>query len=328
LQNQIHGGAKTNTQVETAVQVLWKLFVTIRKKRRSSRLRRETSSPIKNSEEQTSDFSDRLSDLDKRVNIVSYDDDEEMADDDTDTLSKQPSKHPELDELFGVDPISNNPAYPGNAVTQSDPDDEQNNNTSLHEIHLPEIKRVEYATSKFYCSRNEIEQHFGKSMDEAAKNLCVSRSTLKRICRKYSIGRWPSNKRIKNHQQLVNAKNTEKLVQTNNDQTNQSTEKPAKIVSPLEDASRSSVIIRAKYEDDIIKFLFSTSSGVDELRKQISVRLGLAAGSFKLKYEDADGDWVLITCDDDIQFSLGSSSLSGSTGPNNKLSILVLPTTL
>ncbi|PWA75652.1 PB1 domain, RWP-RK domain, Lambda repressor-like, DNA-binding domain protein [Artemisia annua] len=37
----------------------------------------------------------------------------------------------------------------------------------------------------------EISKHFGKPMEEAAVNLHVSRSTLKRICRGLDISRWP-----------------------------------------------------------------------------------------------------------------------------------------
>ncbi|KAI7754825.1 hypothetical protein M8C21_018918, partial [Ambrosia artemisiifolia] len=37
----------------------------------------------------------------------------------------------------------------------------------------------------------EIRKHFEKTMDEAAANLNVSRSTLKRICRNLGIPRWP-----------------------------------------------------------------------------------------------------------------------------------------
>ncbi|XP_022020979.1 protein NLP7 [Helianthus annuus] len=40
-------------------------------------------------------------------------------------------------------------------------------------------------------SYDEIKKHFGKTMDEAASILKVSRSTLKRICRNLGIPRWP-----------------------------------------------------------------------------------------------------------------------------------------
>ncbi|MFS8030293.1 putative transcription factor Nin-like family [Helianthus anomalus] len=40
-------------------------------------------------------------------------------------------------------------------------------------------------------SYDEIRKHFGKTMDEAASILKVSRSTLKRICRNLGIPRWP-----------------------------------------------------------------------------------------------------------------------------------------
>ncbi|XP_071705225.1 protein NLP6-like [Rutidosis leptorrhynchoides] len=40
-------------------------------------------------------------------------------------------------------------------------------------------------------SYEEIEKHFGKTMDAAAADLKISRSTLKRVCRELGIPRWP-----------------------------------------------------------------------------------------------------------------------------------------
>nr|XP_043638837.1 protein NLP7-like isoform X2 [Erigeron canadensis] len=40
-------------------------------------------------------------------------------------------------------------------------------------------------------SREEISKHYGKTMEDAAVSLRVSRSTLKRICRSHGIPRWP-----------------------------------------------------------------------------------------------------------------------------------------
>ncbi|CAL5422613.1 unnamed protein product [Camellia sinensis] len=69
------------------------------------------------------------------------------------------------------------------------------------------------------------------------------------------------------------------------------------------------VTFKAQYGDDIIKFCLSLQSGIVELKKEVTNRLG-ELGSFKVDYQDNDNEWIFIGCDTDVWdcFKLSSSS--------------------
>ncbi|WMV55546.1 hypothetical protein MTR67_048931 [Solanum verrucosum] len=65
------------------------------------------------------------------------------------------------------------------------------NNDNIHSYKNNAIQRIE---KDHGITRKILEQHFGLTLQDAAKNLRVSRATLKRICREYEITRWPHHK--------------------------------------------------------------------------------------------------------------------------------------
>ncbi|KAL7169857.1 hypothetical protein ACSBR2_034822 [Camellia fascicularis] len=69
------------------------------------------------------------------------------------------------------------------------------------------------------------------------------------------------------------------------------------------------VTFKAQYRDKKIKFRLSLPSGIVELKKQVTNRLG-ELGSFEVHYEDNDNEWILKGCDTDVWdcFELSSSS--------------------
>ncbi|TYI90110.1 hypothetical protein E1A91_D03G100100v1 [Gossypium mustelinum] len=73
-----------------------------------------------------------------------------------------------------------------------------------------------------------------------------------------------------------------------------------------------SVIIKATYREDIIRFRISLSSGIVELKEEVAKRLKLEVGTFDIKYLDDDNEWVLIACDADLQECLDVPRSSGS----------------
>lgn len=74
------------------------------------------------------------------------------------------------------------------------------------------------------------------------------------------------------------------------------------------------VVIKATCGEDIIKFRLSFSSGMAELVEKVAQRLNFKVGSlFRLKCLDEDEDWVLVTCDEDLQDCIRSSELLGKT---------------
>lgn len=83
-------------------------------------------------------------------------------------------------------------------------------------------------------------------------------------------------------------------------------------VTELQPASET-VMVTAKYEDDIIKFKLCLSSTMNKLLEEVARRLDFEVGSFKLRYLDEDNDKVLLACDDDLQLCLKSLSAGGKT---------------
>ncbi|XP_019057556.1 PREDICTED: protein NLP7-like isoform X2 [Tarenaya hassleriana] len=85
-----------------------------------------------------------------------------------------------------------------------------------------------------------------------------------------------------------------------------------------------SVTIKAIYKEDIIRFRISSSSGLMELKEEVTKRLKQDAGTFDIKYLDDDNEWVLIACDADLQECLDVSRSSGS----NNVRLLVHDVTM
>lgn len=72
------------------------------------------------------------------------------------------------------------------------------------------------------------------------------------------------------------------------------------------------VTIKATFREDIIRFKFSFSSNIVELKEEVAKRFKLEVGTFEIKYLDDDHEWVLIACDSDLQECLDISKSSGS----------------
>ena len=65
--------------------------------------------------------------------------------------------------------------------------------------------------------------------------------------------------------------------------------------------------VKATYKENMVKFPFILSDGLVKLEELIATRFLLSLGSFKLKYEDKDGDMILVACDTDLEASVGDS---------------------
>lgn len=72
------------------------------------------------------------------------------------------------------------------------------------------------------------------------------------------------------------------------------------------------VTVKATYKDDMIKFQFSLSLGVSELKNQVAQRIKLQSTKLCLKYRDEDDDLILISCDADLRHLLLFSASSVS----------------
>lgn len=74
-----------------------------------------------------------------------------------------------------------------------------------------------------------------------------------------------------------------------------------------------SIMVKVTCNDDIIKFRLLVSARKVDLEQEVAMRLNLTVGSFKIKYLDEDGDWVLITCDVDLKICTSTSISLGKT---------------
>ncbi|XP_076923418.1 protein NLP7-like [Bidens hawaiensis] len=61
------------------------------------------------------------------------------------------------------------------------------------------------------------------------------------------------------------------------------------------------IMIKASYKEDIIRFRVAANSGIVTLKEEVAKRFKLDVGAFDVKYLDDDHEWVLIACDADLQ---------------------------
>lgn len=74
---------------------------------------------------------------------------------------------------------------------------------------------------------------------------------------------------------------------------------------------------------EIIRFQFPLTSGIDELKGEVAMRLKLQQDSFDMHYEDDERDKILIPIDKDL-----TNYLSSSVNPVIKLWVVPSPTGL
>ncbi|KAJ9555798.1 hypothetical protein OSB04_010412 [Centaurea solstitialis] len=147
-------------------------------------------------------------------------------------------------------------------------------------------------TTPIPLSREDIQPHFGKTMIEAAKNLNVSLSTLKRKCKALGIYEWHGKDYLKKN--VIHS-------YKNQSDTNKEEHKGGEIQDPLANnretyLDENTVTIKAEYADDMIKFYLPISSTTfGTIKKEISEGFKLNPSDYKIKYLDEDGDWILLS---------------------------------
>ncbi|KAK2991422.1 hypothetical protein RJ640_019068 [Escallonia rubra] len=124
---------------------------------------------------------------------------------------------------------------------------------------------------------------------------------------KIALSGWPSCKRKKVKPTHSNLKNLNESVQSIEERIPKSSRKdPSCHNRRMQDAAPALVTIKATYADDIIKFQITSSSTMAELLENLIERLPSAGRNFRIKYQDDDGDWVLLACEKDMQYCLTS----------------------
>nr|ABA92485.2 RWP-RK domain containing protein, expressed [Oryza sativa Japonica Group] len=73
------------------------------------------------------------------------------------------------------------------------------------------------------------------------------------------------------------------------------------IKSQSANESNKTVVVKASYKNDTIRFKLLPSMKYEQLLEEIAKRLKLSIGLFQLKYKDDEGDWVILASDADLQ---------------------------
>ncbi|KAK1353415.1 hypothetical protein POM88_052550 [Heracleum sosnowskyi] len=178
-------------------------------------------------------------------------------------------------------------------------------NVDTH-IHILNKSRVEVTSHRDNNSEESISfesltKHFGRPLDDAAKSFGGNRSTFKRVCRGHGIKRWQfGNKRMGSS---ISSKLGTKL----NDKVPSRRKLSCSGKAPVTDTAvvprqnMNKMIVKATYNDVTIRFELFDLSGLAELQDNVIERLQLERSSFSIKYQDDEGDWILIACDKDVR---------------------------
>ncbi|XP_076905508.1 protein NLP7-like [Bidens hawaiensis] len=139
-----------------------------------------------------------------------------------------------------------------------------------------------------------IEEQFGKTMKEAANNLKVSLSTLKRRVKDLHIQEWPGPNYEKKKAKTLSI-----------DQINTNKEDNGAIREPSAiKFDQNTLTIKAELGDDMIKFpIHILQATFSTLVEQIGNRFN-CLGTFKLKYRDEAGDWILLRSDEELSYCI------------------------
>ncbi|CDP20851.1 unnamed protein product [Coffea canephora] len=192
------------------------------------------------------------------------------------------------------EPIVEDPLRDGASIEQRD-----------NEVTNLEVQKPSWTLkSDLGITREVLEQNSTRRLEDAAKNIGVSRSTLKRICREYGINRWPPRKARKVSQAFA----VQKTVQPSTEDTHEHHQSNA---TRLEDDN--GMWVKAKYQGRMIKFRLPFSASKINLEENVAQRLNLAMGSFIIEYQDEDDDRIWITCDGDLRTSMSTLSSLGRT---------------
>ncbi|KAJ9555791.1 hypothetical protein OSB04_010405 [Centaurea solstitialis] len=149
------------------------------------------------------------------------------------------------------------------------------------------------------CKATPISLSQDDDMIEAANNLDVCLSTLKRKCNDPDT-EWHRQDYLKR-----NVNHSHENVSDKNEDEGAS-QGPSANSKELH-LDENTVTIKAEYANDLIKLRLPISSATFiAIGNEIGKRFKLNPDNYKLKCLDEDGDWILLTCDEDIKHKTGN----------------------
>lgn len=175
-------------------------------------------------------------------------------------------------------------------------------------VSVTHLQKESRTRTKDFVNYDDLKQHFNKNLSDAAESLQVSRSTLKRLCRKYGIRRWPLSKRKKTSE-------SDRQPLTMLPKKNKST------TSATTTHTDHGITVKITYGDDMMKFKLYSFSRKEDLDNEVAKRLQLPIERFRISYMDEDNDRIWIACDDDLSDCFNNAQSLGK----NTIKMLVLP---
>ncbi|KAM0024102.1 putative transcription factor Nin-like family [Helianthus debilis subsp. tardiflorus] len=159
--------------------------------------------------------------------------------------------------------------------------------------------KVTCKTAPKVLPREVIEKHFGKTMKEAAKDLNVSLSTLKRKVKELKIPEWRGPNVVKRN------RNDSSIIQINtNEEENGAIDQGISALNLNKDV----LTLKAEYLAKIIKLHLPISQAkFVAVQEKIGMKLKLSVGTFELEYIDEDKEWISLTSDEDMNDCIQSS---------------------
>ncbi|KAM0868277.1 hypothetical protein ACQ4PT_041404 [Festuca glaucescens] len=83
-------------------------------------------------------------------------------------------------------------------------------------------------------------------------------------------------------------------------------------VRPTVISSGRIVTVKARYNEDILRFRFPCSGSFSALKDEVAKRIPIDVGNFVIKYLDDDHEWVNLTCDADLEECMEIYQSSGT----------------
>ncbi|XP_010526536.1 PREDICTED: protein NLP3-like [Tarenaya hassleriana] len=197
-----------------------------------------------------------------------------------------------------------------------------------------------------------LRQHFAGSLKDAAKSIGVCPTTLKRKCRQHGIKRWPSRKIKKVGHSLrklqvvmdsvkevegslhftsfystfphIAAKSRPPSSSSSPDTSSTSTSthsnidpqeiSPSPPLSAVTGKDSKGIRVKATFGESQARMRLQPHWQLKDLRLEIARRFSFDVSSnFSLKYLDDDREWVLLTCDADLEECIDISRSSPSS---------------
>ncbi|KAL8108910.1 hypothetical protein AgCh_025126 [Apium graveolens] len=185
----------------------------------------------------------------------------------------------------------------------------------IREAQTSEIASIREEESEKHISHTyeSLTQHFGRPLDDARKSFGVSRTAFKAMCRDVGIMRWNYGKRNMGRSSSETRRNISEEVPG---KSNFSSGAPPVQFAPVVAHTRQNlkkILVKATYNDAHIRFRLTDSSGISELKENVIKRLHLERNAFTIIYQDDEGEWIIIACDEDVQECIEISRISKTT---------------